>query len=320
MAFRTVAAYVPPGVTVFGLGLIGEVFHHRQVTGGARFSLVLCADRPGPVRTDLGTTLAVEGGLADLVRADLVLALPGDQFRAQPSPASLAAFREAHARGAIVASHCVGAYQLAAAGLLDHRRATTHWRFATDFAARYPAVRVDAGVLYLDEGQVVTGAGAAAGIDMCLHLVRREHGAAAANDIARDLVVSPYRQGGQAQYLPAPVPADPDDERLTTVLAWACEHLDRRVTVDALAARALVSRRTFIRRFRDATGSTPYAWLLEQRLNRAEELLETTTAPIEEVARRCGFGTAAVLRERFVDRRGVPPQAYRRGFLARGGS
>jgi transcriptional regulator GlxA family with amidase domain len=318
VAFRSVAAYVPPGVTVFGLGLIGEIFQDRRAAGGPDFTLTLCADRRGPVRTDLGTTLVVNGTLDQLAAADLALALPGTQFRNEPSAASIEAFRAAHSGGAIVASHCVGAFLLAAAGLLDHRRATTHWRFAADLAACYPAVTVDSSVLYLDEGRIVTGAGAAAGIDMCLHVVRREHGTAAANAIARDLVVAPYREGGQAQFVPAPVPAESDDDRLNSVLDWARTNLDQRISIAELAARAFTSRRTFVRRFRDVTGTTPYAWLIEQRLNLAEELLETTSAPVDEVARRSGFGSAAILREQFVRRRGVPPTSYRRTFVAGG--
>ncbi|WP_144121768.1 GlxA family transcriptional regulator [Catellatospora sichuanensis] len=307
MAFRSVAAYAPEGVAAFALGLVGEVF-----TG--RFDFAVCTDRPGPVRTDLGLEVQVDAGLARLATADLVLALPGGRFREPPPAAALTAFQAAYARGTIVAGHCVGAYTLAEAGLLDGRRATTHWRFAADFAARYPAVRLASDVLYVDEGPVVTGAGAAAGLDMCLHLVRREHGAAAANDIARDLVIPPHREGGQAQYVAAPVPDGAQDLRLGAVLAWARDNLHRPITVDELAARALASRRTFLRRFADATGSTPHAWLLAQRLNSAEELLEATDLPVEEVARRVGFSSAGILREHFTRRRGVPPRTYRRAF------
>ncbi|WP_166384842.1 GlxA family transcriptional regulator [Catellatospora methionotrophica] len=307
MVFRSVAAYAPQGVLAFSLGLVGEVF-----TG--RFDFAVCTDRPGPLRTDLGLDIRVDAGLDRLATADLVLALPGGRFREPPPPSAVAALRAAHARGAIVAGHCVGAYALAGAGLLDGRRATTHWRFAADFAARFPAVRLASDVLYVDEGSVVTGAGAAAGADMCLHLIRREHGAAAANEIAREMVIPPHREGGQAQYVAAPVPDGADDGRLGAVLAWARDNLHRRLTVDGLAARALASRRTFLRRFADATGSTPHAWLLAQRLNRAEELLETTDLPVEEVARRVGFSAASILREHFSRRRGVPPRTYRRAF------
>ncbi|GAA1409705.1 helix-turn-helix domain-containing protein [Catellatospora coxensis] len=307
VTFRSVAAYAPQGVLAFSLGLVGEVF-------AGRFDFAVCTDVPGPLRTDLGLDVRVDDGLDRLATADLVLALPGGRFREAPAASAVAALQAAYARGAIVAAHCVGAYTLAGAGLLDGRRATTHWRFAADFAARFPAVRLASDVLYVDEGSVVTGAGAAAGADMCLHLVRREHGAAAANEIAREMVIPPHREGGQAQYMAAPVPDGADDERLGAVLAWARDNLHRRLTVDELAARALASRRTFLRRFADATGSTPHAWLLAQRLNSAEELLETTDLPVEAVARRVGFTSAAILREHFTRRRGVPPRTYRRAF------
>jgi transcriptional regulator GlxA family with amidase domain len=213
-----------------------------------------------------------------------------------------------------VAGHCVGAYHLAATGLLDGRRATTHWRFADDFAARFPAVTVVPDALYVDEGRLLTGAGAAAGIDLYLHLVRREHGTSVAGHIARDIVVAPHRDGGHAQYLATPVPADGEDARLREVLAWATARLDRSPSVEAMAAWAAMSPRTFTRRFKEATGATPHAWLRHRRLDRAEHLLETTGLSIEEVARRAGYASATVLREQFTRRRGMPPRAYRQGF------
>ncbi|GAA1536736.1 helix-turn-helix domain-containing protein [Streptomyces albidochromogenes] len=309
--FRTVAAYAPPGVGMLSVGVVGEMF------GGPDFDFALCADRPGPVRTDLGLPLAVEHGLDRLAGADLVLALPWTGFRTSPPAAVLDALRSAHGRGATVAAHCVGTFALAAAGLLDGRRATTHWRFAALLATLHPGVALDTGALYVDEGRVVTGAGAAAGFDLCLHLLRREHGAAAANSVARDLVLPAHREGGQAQYLAAPVPEDCSDDRLSEVLSWARAHLGEPLPVETLARRALMSRRSFARRFAAATGTTPHKWLLAQRLNAAEELLETTDLPVEEVARRVGYAGAAVLREQFVRRRGVPPRAYRRAFTQR---
>ncbi|WP_217370724.1 GlxA family transcriptional regulator, partial [Nonomuraea antri] len=309
-AFRSVVAYAPQGVTGLALGIVNEIFRRPG------FDFVICGERPGSLETDLGLPLRVEHGLDRLARADLALALPGAGFRADPAPAALAAFRAAHERGAIVAAHCVGTFLPAAAGLLDGLEATTHWRFAADLAARHPAVRVRADALYVDQGRIVTGAGAAAGIDLCLYLIRREHGAAAAGEIARDLVTAPYRSGGQLQYLAAPVPGDGDDERLTDVIAWARGRLDRRITVDELAARALMSRRSFARRFKSATGATPYAWLLAQRMNLAEELLESTELSVEEIAHRVGYGSAAVFREQFALRRGVPPRDYRKAWQA----
>ncbi|MFE3454142.1 GlxA family transcriptional regulator [Nonomuraea sp. NPDC059194] len=304
--FQSVAAYAPPGVTMLGMGVAGEAF------GALDFSV--CADRPGEVRTDLGLGLRVEHGLDRLATADLVLALPYSGFRDRPSPSALEAFRVAHERGATVASYCVGTFLLAATGLLDGLEAATHWRFADELAARHPAVRVRPEALYVDQGSILTGAGAASGIDLCLHLLRREHGAVAANTAARELVTPPHRDGGQAQYFAAPVPADGDDERLAEVIAWARTRLSSRLSVEEMAARALMSRRSFARRFKAATGASPHAWLLAQRLNLAEQLLESTDLPIEAIAHQVGYASAAVLRERFLLRRGVPPREYRRAF------
>ncbi|MFF7993195.1 GlxA family transcriptional regulator [Kitasatospora xanthocidica] len=311
--FATVAAYVPPGVGMLAVGIVAETFGpHGQAAPG--FDFALCSDRPGSVTTDLGVPLTVEHDLGRLASADLVLALPGAGFRTPPPPAVLDALSAAHGRGALVAAHCVGAFALAAAGLLDGRRATTHWRFAELLARTYPDVAVEPDALYLDDGRITTGAGAAAGFDLCLHLIRREHGTALANHIARDMVLPSHRDGGQAQYLAAPVPEDGEDERLAEVLVWAREHLHEPLPVAELARRAMMSKRSFNRRFAAATGTTPHAWLRELRLSGAEELLETTDLPVEEVARRVGYGSAAVLREQFVRRRGVPPRSYRRAF------
>ncbi len=312
-AFRTVAAYVPPGAGLLAVGLVNEVFgpHGQELPG---FDFALCAQRPGQLRTDAGVPIVVEHGLDRLAAADLVIALPGAEFRTPPEPGALEALRTAHGRGALVAAHCVGAFTLAAAGLLDGLRATTHWRFAGLLAERHPEVMVEAEALYIDQGQVVTGAGAAAGFDLCLHLLRREYGATTANAVARDMVLPAHREGGQAQYLAAPVPADGEDERLAEALAWARANLHEPLPVAELARRAVMSRRTFARRFTAATGTTPHAWLRDLRLAGAEELLESTDLPVEEIARRVGYSSAAVLREQFVRRRGVPPRSYRRSF------
>ncbi|MFB6812513.1 GlxA family transcriptional regulator [Streptomyces sp. NPDC056387] len=313
--FATVAAYTPSGVGMLAVGIVTEVFapHGASAPG---FELALCTDRPGQVPTDVGVPLTLTHGLDRLAEADLVIALPWAGFRTPPAPAVLDALSAAHERGALVAAHCVGAFALAAAGLLDGRRATTHWRFAGLLAARHPEVSVEADALYVDEGRVVTGAGAAAGFDLCLHLLRREYGAAMANAVARDVVLPSHRDGGQAQYLAAPVPEDCRDERLAEVLAWARENLHEPLPVAELARRAMMSKRSFARRFTAATGTTPHAWLRSLRLSGAEELLETTDLPVEEIARRVGYGSAAVLREQFVRRRGVPPRSYRRSFTA----
>ncbi|MFG2339454.1 GlxA family transcriptional regulator [Streptomyces yangpuensis] len=298
---------------MLAVGIVTEVFgpHGAELPG---FDFALCTQRPGPVPTDLGVPLTIAHGLDRLLAADLVIVLPWAGFRTPPPPAVLDALSAAHERGALVAAHCVGAFALAAAGLLDGRRATTHWRFAGLFAHRHPGVRVEPDALYIDEGRILTGAGAAAGFDLCLHLLRREYGAAVANTVARDVVLPSHRDGGQAQYLAAPVPADCGDGRLADVLAWARENLHEPLPVAELARRAVMSKRSFARRFTAATGTTPHAWLRSLRLSSAEELLETTDLPVEEIARRVGYGSAAVLREQFVRRRGVPPRSYRRSF------
>lgn len=313
--FTTVAAYVPRGVGLLAVGIVTEVFgpHGAALPG---FDFALCTDRPGPVPTDCGVPLSIAHGLDRLARADLLIALPGAGFRTPPAPAVLDALRTAHRRGSVVAAHCVGTFALAAAGLLDGRRATTHWRFAELLADRHPEVTVESDALYIDEGNVVTGAGAAASFDLCLHLLRREHGAALANAVARDMVLPSHREGGQAQYLATPVPEDGEDDRLAEVLGWAREHLHEPLPVAELADRALMSKRSFARRFTAATGTTPHAWLRSLRLSRAEELLETTDLPVEEIAHRVGYASAAVLREQFVRRRGVPPRSYRRAFTS----
>ncbi|MGW7052856.1 GlxA family transcriptional regulator [Streptomyces sp. NPDC054887] len=298
---------------MLAVGIVAEVFGpHGE--GAPGFDFDLCSDRPGALTSDIGVPLTIAHGPGRLDAADLVIALPGAGFRTPPGPDVLDALSRAHGRGALVAAHCVGTFALAAAGLLDGRRATTHWRFAGLLARSYPTVTVEPDALYLDEGPIVTGAGAAAGADLCLHLIRREHGAALANHIARDMVLPSHRDGGQAQYLAVPVPEDGEDERLAEVLAWARQNLHEPLPVAELARRAAMSKRSFARRFSATTGTTPHSWLRDLRLSSAEELLETTDLPVEEVAHRVGYGSAAVLREQFVRRRGVPPRSYRRSF------
>jgi len=300
----------------FGLGVCAEVFgYDRRHLGLPSFDFGLVAEAPGVLRTDTGIGVTVEHGLERLARSDIISVTAWEVIDQVPSPALLEAVRAAHARGATIVSQCTGAFVLAAAGLLDGLRVTTHWMWAGELAARFPAVEVDPTVLYVDNGRVLTGAGTAAGVDTLLHLVRREWGAAAANALAREMVVPPHRDGGQAQFIDAPVPTCQDDA-LGAVLEWAGAHLAEDITVDSLARRALMSPRSFARRFKATTGTTPHAWLLGQRLAAAEALLEESDAPVEEIARLVGFGTAAGLREQFGRRRGVSPRAYRQTFRA----
>jgi len=314
---RSVAAFVHHHTGAFGLGVASEVFgYDRSDRGLPRFDFALAGMAPGMVRTDTGLLIQVEHGLERFEDADLILILSWEDFGTAPPPELLDVLRRAHARGAVLMSQCTGAFVLAAAGLLDGRRATTHWRYSDQLAESFPSVTVDPSVLYVDEGQVLTGAGTAAGVDLCLYLLRREFGASVANAVARDMVVPPHRDGGQAQYVVSPLPEVGDSERLGDVLGWMQANLHEPVTVEALATRALMSPRSFARHFRTVTGTTPRAWLLTQRLHRAEELLESGDLPVEEIARQVGFGTAAALREQFGRRRGVSPRAYRRSFRA----
>lgn len=284
------------------------------------YDLRLCALRPGSTRTESGFVLDTRHTLADLVSAETVIipAVPHACLKSSlPFPDELLkAVREASAAGARIVSLCSGAFVLAASGLLDGRRATTHWLHADTLARRYPRVQVDASVLYVDDGDVLTSAGRSGGLDLCLHLVRRDLGAHVANQMARRMVVPAHRPGGQAQYIHLSVP-DTDDDGLGPVLQWAAENLDRPLTVAQLARRANMSSRTFVRHFHAATGATPLQWLLNQRLAHAQTLLESTNLPIEQISRHSGLGTAANLRRHFAINVGVTPTHYRRAFRHR---
>lgn len=313
---RSVAVLAVPGVAAFELGVVCEVFGiDRSDTGGPSFDFRVCGVEPGVVPSKGGFSIVVEHGLEAARGVDL-LVIPAYGSPRPVDPRVLAALRQAHDAGAWVMSVCSGAYALGDAGLLDGRRCTTHWMYADDLAARYPAADVDPRVLYVEDDRIITSAGTAAGIDACLHLVRRELGSAAAAIVARRMVVPPHRDGGQAQYVDTPLPCDVDT--LSPLLTWMTENLDADLTVSELAARVLMSERTFARRFRAETGTTPAAWVARQRVVRAQELLERTDLPVEEIARQCGFGTAAVLRHHFARSLGTSPLAYRRTFAASG--
>jgi transcriptional regulator GlxA family with amidase domain len=281
----------------------------------APYRMSICAARPGPVPTTAGFDVVAAAGLETLAAADTVIVPGFEPPLAEPAPETLDALRAAAHRGARMVSICTGAFALAAAGVLDGRRATTHWRDAADLARRYPRIDVDPDVLYIDEGDVLTSAGVAAGLDLCLHILRRDHGAALANTIARRIVVPPHRDGGQAQYVDSPLPDQPGGS-LAATRAWALERLHEPLTVRELAAHAHVSERTFARRFAAETGVSPLRWLHAQRIDAARAALERTDAPIEEVAQRCGFGTAANLRKHFHRHVRTTPTAYRRAFAA----
>lgn len=286
----------------------------RSALADPWYAFAVCA--PAGARVGGWFQVSTPHGLDRLATADTVI-VPWSHDVEQPPPADLVdAVRAAHEAGARIASICTGAFVLAAAGLLDGRRATTHWMHAELLARRHPRVHVDPDVLYIDHGDVLTSAGKAAGLDLCLHLVRLDHGSTVANALARRLVVPPHRDGGQAQFIQAPVPSH-GDGGLGGLLNWALERLDEPLTVTDLARAARVSERTLARQFRAATGTTPLRWLLTQRVHRAQELLETTDLGVEQVAARTGLGTAATLRRHFHRTVGVPPDAYRRAFHAR---
>jgi AraC family transcriptional activator FtrA len=303
-------------VAPFELGIVVEVFglERPELDVPWWYDLVVAAERPGPLpATSGGFSFHVEHGLEALDAADTIV-VPG--WHGEPSPAAVAAVRAAHRRGARLVSICSGVFLLAAAGLLDGGEAATHWRYAERLAARHPRVEVNADVLYVDGGRVLTSAGSAAGIDLCLHIVRRDHGSAIANSVARRLVIPPHRDGGQAQLIELPMPAHPADDPIASVMAWALERLDQPLDLETLAGRAFMSVRTFTRRFRRATGTTPGRWLLEQRVRASLALLEGSDASIEAVAGTVGFASAATYRHHFASIMRTSPTAYRRAFYA----
>ncbi|WP_030222371.1 GlxA family transcriptional regulator [Streptomyces bikiniensis] len=313
MSLHRVVALVTPPQSPFELACASEVFGIAPPDAPPRYDFRVCAEHPGPLPTGAGYTMLVEAGLSALREADTVV-VPGRQPPDAPvSPEVVEALRDAHRRGARIVAICTGAFVLARAGLLDGRRATTHWRSAARFATAFPEVRVDPDVLFVDHGDVATSAGTGAGIDLCLHLVRSDHGAAYASGIARRMVLPPHREGSQLQYAAQPVPAR-TDESLGPLLEWAAARLDARLTLDRLAAHAGLSGRTLSRRFAEQLGTSPGQWLLGRRLDAARILLERTDLPVEAVATRVGLASAVNLRRRFRARFGTTPGAYRRTF------
>ena len=316
-----VAVLVRDGVVPLELGLVHQVLGRaRSVAGDPLYRVVTCTPVPGTVRTDVDFPIVVEHGPAALRRADTVF-VPASHDPAATDATGrltpqLAAALAQRRPGSRIASICTGAFVLAAAGLLAGRRATTHWRSAAQFRALFPAVTLDPDVLYVDEGDVLTSAGEAAGIDLCLHLVRRDHGAAVANAIARDTVVAPHRPGGQAQYIRQPVPTA-SAVSTAEVREWALRHLARPLPLAELAARSAMSVRTFTRRFRAEAGVAPGEWLLQRRLERARELLEDTDLPVDRVAAQAGLGSAASLRAHLAATLHTSPSAYRATFRGR---
>lgn len=312
---KTVAVIVVPNFSIFEFGTACEVFgidRSGRGTGVPAFDFRVCTPAPGNVRMKNGLSMNVSLGLEATEDADLVILAPYGRDQDLPESA-LEALRAADARGAWVMSICSGAFGLARAGLLNDRRCTTHWHYSNELAEAYPDVQVDENVLYVQDGNIISSAGTAAGIDACLHLVRVELGAHVAAAIARDMVVPPHRDGGQAQFIDRPMPTC-GSAPMEELLRWMVQNLDREHSVNDLAARVHMSARTFARRFRSETGATPAAWLNSQRVLRAQDLLESTDLNIDEVAREAGFGHPVLLRHHFAKVLDTSPQSYRRAF------
>jgi transcriptional regulator GlxA family with amidase domain len=300
-------------LSVFGLD--------RQDAGVPRYRLLACAGEDGPLQTTGGLELTAPYSLDAVSRAGTVVVPAWRSITQPPPPAALQALRRAHEEGARVIGLCTGAFVLAAAGLLDGRPATTHWMYAPTLAKRYPSVHVDPRELFVDDGDILTSASTSAGIDLCLHVVRTDHGAEAAGALARRLVVPPRRgpgaDGGHPRHLDRSLPEEIGGDPLAEVVSWALEHLHEQFDVETLAARAYMSRRTFDRRFRSLTGSAPLQWLITQRVLQAQRLLETSDYSVDEIAGRCGFRSPVALRGHFRRQLGASPAAYRAAYRLR---
>lgn len=315
-AMHTVAAIVYDAVNPFELAVATEVFgFERPELGVPWYRFLICAVEPRPIRTSVDMLLSTPYSLQHVAEADTVI-VPSSRPGVVPVPDTLLdALRQAYERGARMIAFCTGTFVLAAAGLLDGRHVTTHWAWAAELAKCYPRVHVDPKKLYIADGQVLTSAGTAASIDLSLHVVRQDYGASVAAAVARRMVVPPHRDGGQAQYIETPLfPTSNEEEPFGTTLAWIAGHLHEDLTVEQMAARAIMSPRTFARRFRTTLGTTPYQWLLQQRIGLAQRLLETTNESIEHLAVSCGFNSAATFRLHFQRFLHTSPQAYRHAF------
>ena len=314
---KRVAAVAYDGLCTFEFGIVVELFGLRRKNLGVDwYDFEVCAVERGPIRATGGILVEAQRGLRSLRRAGTII-IPGWRNADEPPPQALInALRTAHAEGARLVSICSGVFVLAAAGLLDDKRATTHWRYAERLKSRFPKICVEPDVLYVDEGNILTSAGSSAGIDLCLHIVRRDYGAEVANEIGRRLVMPPHREGGQAQYVRDPMRSVATGG-LAPLLQWAVAHLDKPLRVEDLARRAAMSPRTFARRFREQTGTTPHQWLMHQRLWSAQRRLEKSGEGIDQVAEAVGLQTAATLRQYFGRVLGTTPTAYRRQFSTR---
>ncbi|MFD3462056.1 GlxA family transcriptional regulator [Nocardia fluminea] len=315
---RAVSVLAYDGMTAFEAGIVIEVFGLTWPDiDQPWYELKICTETPDPVRVIGGATMTSPYGLAEFAAADTVVVPSVADPRAPTSPELIDALRRAHSNGSRIVSICSGAFALAAAGLLDGRRATTHWRYADLLRERYPSVEVDPEPLYTDEGDILTSAGCAAGLDLALHLVRNDLGSSVANAVARRLVIQPHRAGGQAQYIESPMPPEPGDAPIARSLSWALEHLADPIGVPDLARVAGLSPRTYLRHFVRETGTTPSKWLISQRIQAALAMLENGDAPIEEIATAAGFATPVTFRHHFTRAVRTSPSSYRRTFRTR---
>lgn len=310
------------GVIPFELGIPSRIFGDATGADGRRlYEVITCTVDGRPVTSSAGFTVGVEYDAGALADADTVVIPPSNALGPVREhgrlPEQVAKALARIRPGSRIVSICTASYVLAAAGLLDGRPATTHWREAEHFQRTFPAVRADPSVLFVDDGDVLTSAGAAAGVDLCLHLVRLDHGSEVANRAARGCVVPPWRDGGQAQYIERPLP-EPAQATTAGARAWALQHLDQTITLAELAAHARTSVRTFTRRFREEVGMTPGQWLIGQRVERARHLLESSDLPIDHIADRTGFGASSSFRQHFRAVLGLSPAAYRRTFHTKG--
>jgi len=313
MSKPTIAVLAFDRISPFHLSVPCVVFGDPHA-GVSRFNFKVCAAEPGPINTTVGFSLGIKHGLSALKTADTIIVPSWRDPEEMPPQPLLAALADAHQRGAQIVGLCLGAYVLAEAGLLDARNATTHWAYARHFAQRYPLVRVDADVLYVEDGNVLTSAGTAAGIDCCLHMVRQRFGSESADSVARRLVVPPHRQGGQAQFIEQPMPSTVTGNRLSALLDWLRANLSQPHSLDSVAERALMSRRTLTRQFQQLTGTTVGKWLHEERLAFAQRLLESSDASVERISTLSGFGSPESLRLHFRKAFKVSPTAWRQTF------
>jgi transcriptional regulator GlxA family with amidase domain len=313
-----VAVVVYDGITPFELGVACDMFgpEWKDMFNVSWYRLSVCAMEPGPVTTEGGFQILVAHGPERILTADTVIVLPRATVK-PPPPGLVDVLLRVHRRGGRIISLCTAAFMLASAGLLDGLRATTHWTDCRELAARYPKISVHPDVLFVDEDDILTSAGSAASIDLCLHVIRKDFGSRIALQVARHLVVPPQRDGGQAQYIETPLPPLDDTNLFNETVVWMQQNLHQPITIEDMAARSAMSPRTFARRFRATNGTTPYQWLLRQRILLAQSLLETTDQGMDDVAERTGFSTAANLRKHFARALHTSPQAYRRVFQAR---